>query len=80
RRGLASVRGVTVRDLGRRPSAIVSFTVDGRDADAVVRNAATAGITIGASDPASTRIDAEIRALPPLVRASPHYYNTDAEI
>jgi selenocysteine lyase/cysteine desulfurase len=80
RHGLASVRGVSIRDLGRRPSAIVSFTVDGRDADTVVQSAATAGITIGASDPASTRIDAEIRALPPLVRASPHYYNTDAEI
>jgi selenocysteine lyase/cysteine desulfurase len=80
RTGLASVRGVAIRDLGRNPGAIVSFTMEGYEADAIVRSAAAAGITIGASDPASTRIDAEARALPPLVRASPHYYNTEADI
>ncbi|MGY8704757.1 aminotransferase class V-fold PLP-dependent enzyme [Bradyrhizobium sp. 18BD] len=80
RSGLASVRGVTIRDLGRSPGAIVSFTVEGYEADAIVRSAAAADITIGASDPASTRIDAEARALPPVVRASPHYYNTEADI
>ncbi|GGE99771.1 hypothetical protein GCM10011611_01700 [Aliidongia dinghuensis] len=80
RAGLAEIRGVTVRDLGRDPSAIVSFTVDGHDAPAVVAAAAAAGITIGASPPSSTRLDAEARALPPLVRASPHYYNTEDEV
>lgn len=80
RSGLAPIRGVTIRDLGRTPSAIVSFTMDGYDTDAIVNSAAAVGITIGASDPSSTRIDAELRALPPLVRASPHYYNTEAEI
>ena len=80
RDGLASVRGLTIHDLGRAPGAIVSFTMDGYDADAIVSSAAAAGITVGASDPASTRIDAELRSLPPLVRASPHYYNTEAEI
>lgn len=80
RSGLASIRGVKIRDLGSRPGAIVSFTMEGYDADAIVSSAAAAGITIGVSDPSSTRIDAEIRSLPPLVRASPHYYNTEAEI
>ncbi|MGY3514426.1 aminotransferase class V-fold PLP-dependent enzyme [Bradyrhizobium lupini] len=80
RGGFASIRGIRVRDLGRAPGAIVSFTVEGYEAEAVVSDAAAAGITIGASDPSSTRIDAEIRSLPPVVRASPHYYNTDAEI
>ncbi|MCK1653769.1 aminotransferase class V-fold PLP-dependent enzyme [Bradyrhizobium sp. 149] len=80
RSGLAALPGVTIRDLGRGPGAIVSFTVDGYEAEAVVASAAAAGITIGASDPPSTRIDAEIRALPHLVRASPHYYNTEAEV
>jgi len=80
RGGLASVRGIRIRDLGRTPGAIVSFTVEGYEADTIVSGAAAAGITIGASDPSSTRIDAEIRSLPPVVRASPHYYNTEAEI
>ncbi|MCK1360079.1 aminotransferase class V-fold PLP-dependent enzyme [Bradyrhizobium sp. 199] len=80
RSGLAALPGVTIRDLGRAPGAIVSFTVDGYEADAIVASAAAVGITIGASDPPSTRIDAEIRALPHLVRASPHYYNTEAEV
>ncbi|MET4277556.1 MULTISPECIES: aminotransferase class V-fold PLP-dependent enzyme [unclassified Bradyrhizobium] len=80
RGGLASIRGIRIRDLGRAPGAIVSFTVEGYGAEAVVSDAAAAGITIGVSDPSSTRIDAEIRSLPPVVRASPHYYNTEAEI
>lgn len=80
RGGLASIRGITIRDLGRAPGAIVSFTMEGHEADDIVSSAAAAGITIGASDPASTRIDAETRSLPHVVRASPHYYNTEAEI
>ena len=80
RAGLSAIGSIKIRDLGSAPGAIVSFTVEGYEADAIVSSAAAAGITIGASDPASTRIDAELRALPPVVRASPHYYNTEAEI
>ena len=80
RSGLAAISGITIRDLGRAPGAIVSFTMERHEAEAIVRSAAAAGITIGASDPSSTRIDAEVRALPVVVRASPHYYNTEAEI
>jgi selenocysteine lyase/cysteine desulfurase len=80
RSGLAAIGGLTIRDLGRRQGAIVSFTMNGCDADEVVSIAAAAGITIGASDPSSTRIDAEVRSLPVVVRASPHYYNTESEI
>ena len=80
REGLAAIPGIVVRDLGRHPSAIVSFTVEGQEAADLVRAADAAGITIGASNPSSTRLDAETRGLPPLVRASPHYYNTEAEV
>lgn len=80
RNGLDAINGVTIRDLGRTPGAIVSFTMEGREAEEIVSSAGTAGITIGASHPSSTRIDAEVRALPVVVRASPHYYNTEAEI
>lgn len=80
RQGLAGLAGVTVLDLGRNPSAIVSFNVDGVEAREVVRQALAAGITIGASEPESTRIDSENRNLADTVRASPHYYNTEDEI
>ncbi len=80
RAGLRAIKGVTVRDLGRNPSAIVSFTMEGQDAVELVKRADRAGITIGASDPESTLIDAYKRGLPMLVRASPHYYNTEAEV
>ena len=80
REGLAAISGVLLRDLGERPCAIVSFTIEGVAANAVVDAADAVGITIGVSDPASTRLDAEARHLPVLVRASPHYYNVEAEI
>ena len=80
RAGLSAIAGVTVLDLGRNPSAIVSFNVAGVEARDVVRKADAAGITIGASDPDSTRIDSENRRLADTVRASPHYYNTEEEV
>jgi len=80
RAGLGEIRGVKLRDLGRNPSAIVSFTIEGHEAATVVAGAGAAGITIGASQPSSTRLDAEARGLPPVVRASPHYYNNEDEI
>ena len=54
--------------------------MEGQDAVELVKRADRAGITIGASDPESTLIDAYKRGLPMLVRASPHYYNTEAEV
>ena len=80
RAGLAAIPGLRLRDLGRDPSAIVSFTIEGRASQDIVAGAGRAGITIGVSNPSSTRLDAEARSLPPVVRASPHYYNTEAEI
>lgn len=80
REGLHQLPAATVCDLGRNPSAIVSFTIDGKPAADVVEQAAKAGIVIGATAPSSTRLDAERRQLPALVRASPHYFNTDQEI
>jgi cysteine desulfurase/selenocysteine lyase len=80
RDGLRSIPDVTIRDLGISPSAIVSFTIKGHDAQAVVVNAGKKGIKIGVSNPSSTRLDAEARSLPPVIRAAPHYYNTEAEV
>jgi selenocysteine lyase/cysteine desulfurase len=74
------VPDVTVHDLGPRPAAIVSFSSATEDADAVMHRLAAAKINVATSIPSSTLLDATARRLPDLVRASPHYYNTEDEV
>lgn len=77
---LRPIKGVKLRDAGSKQCAIVSFTIEGlepRDTVAALRGQ---GINIGASEPDSTRLDAEARELPTVLRVAPHYYNTEAEI
>lgn len=80
RNGLKASAGVTVYDLGRDPTAIVTFSVKNRAAADVQEQLALAGINVSVSAPSSTLLDASARGLPPLVRASPHYYNTEDEV
>ncbi|MFB9376207.1 aminotransferase class V-fold PLP-dependent enzyme [Kineococcus gynurae] len=80
RRGLRGIDGVQVLDLGERPCALVSFRLDDRPADEVVRAAERAGVVIGVSAPGSTLLDARRRALPVINRASPHYYTSQEDI
>ena len=80
RDGLKAIPGVTLHDLGPKPCAIVSFSVSGIDAEAVKARCAAAGVNVSTSSPASTLLDATARQLPPVVRASPHYYNTEEEL
>lgn len=68
---LDEVPGVTVRDLGPDPAAIVTFTLDRMDAASVAARLADRGINVSVSSPSSTPIDSERRHLPDLVRASP---------
>lgn len=72
--------GGTVRDRGPNPCAIVSFTVEGLDPTDTVATLRAQGITIGTTAPSATRLDSEARDLPTMLRAAPHYYNTDDEI
>jgi cysteine desulfurase / selenocysteine lyase len=80
RAALRDIPGVTVHDLGDRPAAIVTFTVTGIAADDVKTRLAAAHINVTTSDPSSTLLDSAARHLPEIVRASPHYYNTEGEI
>jgi selenocysteine lyase/cysteine desulfurase len=77
---LADVSGVAVHDLGTRRSGIVTFTKDGHPAGEVRQALARQGINVSVSEPSSTRLDADRRRLPPLVRASVHYLTTEAEL
>jgi selenocysteine lyase/cysteine desulfurase len=80
RDGLRTIPGVTLHDLGPDPAAIVSFSVADMEADVVKAGCGTAGINVSTSRPSSTLLDATARGLPTVVRASPHYFNNDAEI
>lgn len=77
---LGTIEGTKLRDAGGVHCAIVSFTIEGLEPRETVAKLRTQGINIGASDPDSTRLDAEARALPVVLRVAPHYYNTEAEI
>ena len=77
---LGEMPGVTIHDAGSERCAIVSFSVDGSDAAEIAAGLRLDGINISVSRASSTRLDAEARNLPPLLRASPHYYNTEAEV
>jgi cysteine desulfurase/selenocysteine lyase len=80
RERLGEVKGVTVQDLGRVRSGIVTFTCEGHAAGAVMQRLKEQGIAVRVSERSSTRIDMERRGLEELVRASVHYYNTEEEI
>ncbi|MDJ0935447.1 MAG: aminotransferase class V-fold PLP-dependent enzyme [Kiloniellales bacterium] len=72
--------GLPVYDLGARKCGIVTTALPGI-ATADVRNRLHAqGINASYSTPNSTRIDAEKRDLPDLLRLSVHYYNDEDEI
>jgi selenocysteine lyase/cysteine desulfurase len=77
---LATMPGVAVRDLGVERCGIVSFTVDGKDPEAIGGALAEHTINVSVSQLTSTRLDMEARGLSSVVRASVHYYNTEAEV
>ncbi len=80
REQLAQVNGVTVRDLGRVRCGIVTFTCNGHSPGEVMQRLKANGIAVRTIELSSARIDMEQRGLDELVRASVHYYNTEAEI
>lgn len=77
---LREIPGATIHDLGAHPSAIVSLTVQGVDSEAIKARLHEKRVNVSVSDPQSTLQDAAARRLPPVVRLSPHYYNSEEEI
>ncbi len=76
----SALPGVTNMDLGRNRCGITSFTLEGADPSAIVAELRKSGFSAGTSGAGTTRIDAEKRDLPTLLRIAPHYYNTEDEI
>lgn len=80
RESLAEIGVVKQWDMGNEKSAIISFTVNGGDVGSIMQFLTERQINVSISPPTSTPIDAASRGLPYVLRASPHYYNTDDEI
>jgi cysteine desulfurase / selenocysteine lyase len=80
RKRLAGIPGITVQDLGRVRSGIVTFTSESRSPREVLQWLRTRGVTVRVVDRASALLDMGPRGLEEVVRASVHYYNTEAEI
>jgi selenocysteine lyase/cysteine desulfurase len=72
--------GFDVYDLGRRLCGIVTVHVPGIAAAQVRDRLFDQAINVSVTTPASTRVDAERRGLPNLLRMSVHYFNTDGEL
>ena len=75
---LAAHPGTSVLDRGKRPSGIVTFTVDGHEPAAIKKAARERGVNVHTTSPRAQGYDP--RALPSAVRASVHYYNTEEEV
>lgn len=80
RAALADVPGVVVRDLGVERCGIVTFTVGGVGGQVVKERLAAQSINVTVSRTPSTRLDMEDRGLSEVVRASVHYFNSEAEV
>jgi selenocysteine lyase/cysteine desulfurase len=80
RAALDAVPGVQVADRGAERCGIVSFAIAGRTADRAKADLGRQGINVSVTTAGSTRFDMAARGLDALVRASVHYYNTDAEV
>ncbi len=80
RERLGALPGVVVRDSGAEQCGIVTFTVAGHDPARLVDALLARGINVSFTSRAGTRLDMEARGLSAMVRASVHYYNSEAEI
>ena len=75
-----SCRDVSTHDLGLVRCAIVTARIENRSATDVAAALADQGINVSTTLPEDNPFDTEDRGVHPLVRLSPHYYNTEEEI
>ncbi|MCZ9882264.1 aminotransferase class V-fold PLP-dependent enzyme [Arthrobacter sp. B2a2-09] len=77
---LDAIQGVTTYDLGARKGAIVTAKIDNIPTDVAAAMLGKQGINVSTTAPEQTQFDTEDRGVHPLIRLSPHYYNTEDEI
>jgi cysteine desulfurase / selenocysteine lyase len=77
---LGSVPGITLHDMGAQKCGIVTFTKQGEDAEAIRARLHKSQINVSTTQRSSALLDFDERGLTSVLRASVHYYNTEAEI
>jgi selenocysteine lyase/cysteine desulfurase len=77
---LTRLPGITVQDLGRVRSGIVTFTKEDELPHAIQTRLRAANINVSVSSKSSAQLDFGRRGLSQVVRASVHYFNTVEEI
>ncbi|MBD2101391.1 aminotransferase class V-fold PLP-dependent enzyme [Leptolyngbya sp. FACHB-261] len=77
---LTELPGVTVQDLGQERCGIVTFTAASLSPEAIKQALTAYNINVSVSPLVYTRLDMQARGLNNLVRASVHYYNSEAEV
>ncbi|WPU97788.1 aminotransferase class V-fold PLP-dependent enzyme [Mucilaginibacter sp. cycad4] len=80
REKLKNINGIMVHDFGDELCGIVTFSVDGMEAATVKNKLAEKHINVSVGKAVSTLIYMNKNKLGNIVRASVHYYNTEAEI
>jgi selenocysteine lyase/cysteine desulfurase len=77
---LAGLPGVTVHDLGQVRCAIVTAKIEALATEQAAAALRRAGVNVSATIPHDNPLDTQDRGVHPLIRFSPHYYNTEDEI
>jgi cysteine desulfurase/selenocysteine lyase len=77
---LVSLPGVLIHDRGINQCGIVTFTVEGHEPSALQRLLSEQHINVSVAVRNFTLLDLSERGLESMVRASIHYYNSEAEI
>ena len=80
RKRLNELPGVQVRDQGTRPSGINTFTIEGRDLQALLLKLRVQGINTSVTNFDWAWLDLQARGIESIMRASLHYYNTEEEV
>jgi cysteine desulfurase/selenocysteine lyase len=80
RKKLSENPRVTLLDLGIEKCGLVTFTLKGMESLEVKRRLNEMGINVSVSKAEYSLLDLQKRGLTDLVRASVHYYNTEAEV
>ncbi|MGO1049760.1 aminotransferase class V-fold PLP-dependent enzyme [Crossiella sp. CA198] len=77
---LSALPGVTVHDLGTERGGIVSFSLAGMDGMDVKKALLAKNITLSVGGPTGALLDMTARGLSQVIRASPHYFVSHAQL